>query len=998
MKKTILSLFILLSVNVFAQLSPRARFGIVNDTTDFGINIPKGSEVVDLKDSLIYLCVQSATEFDDLTSASVKFKWINGYTGDTANIAYLNQENEFIRDQIFNGDTIPLKVLKNDSLVLDISADTLTGGLTALNIYTDGTNGRHGRLTIFDVGDDAHSYSPEKDVIIGLQRRWGTSFWTQNILWDQGVKGWKIQNNSYPATAIEIGMEGVGFYTKPIGATTFSKQVLIMELRNTGVSTPIFADDPDTGRIIQPWTSFFMDMGDTSDARSWLGSVNPPIKIRSATSTDATLPLIELQRRTKGMGIRMYNADNKALELYRYSSDSAMAGVGINLIRLRGTYFPSASATVIAGDQLGCIRANGYDGTDIRRSSSLSFEVDGSPAGGAIPGKVVFRNNTNQHMCTFYNNGNQWLKGDLRIGNVLPVAANALGQNFIIGNTGNSMGMSILTSDVNYAGVVFGSVSSNRYADILGNYSQNALYIETKKTGGIIYLSSGNGVLSMTLAANQDVELAAKLKIGSILNSVSDTIVSDSSGYLKKRLATSLPIPSKVQDSLNNIYTQAQVTAFDSLAKQDLRVDMINHDSLVKSSIRTEYVNHDSVTKQTIRTEYINHDSTTKQTIRTEYVNHDSTAVQGLRVEMNNHDTLVRQYVRTWIDSSTVLENHDTLVTAHSKKIATKYDVATKTTTDSIPFIHNATRNSTYLRNSTDRVTLGSGATTANINRKLHVAGSMYLADTMFFPSSLYFFAYNGEYFKSPFLFNIGGISVTSYDVNFKSLNNDATVDSVLTLEVGQVKRTYTAPGALAIDTMKIVRTDQIDTLTQKLYLTGISSQDTAKRILGYNVATGEVKAMRYIHGVASADSLIEGVNNYITIGGTQYLYYKISTAGASSGGTTVRDTVGVLIQGDSCRILFSGHYKVRLWVAATTSNANDKIRVKIFTNNIPSATSLGRFLINSAGTGNQTTENYMWYKEFSANDWISFRVANITGARAIYISDMKFYIERSYD
>ncbi|MFA5715883.1 MAG: hypothetical protein WC998_09090, partial [Candidatus Paceibacterota bacterium] len=227
----------------------------------------------------------------------------------------------------------------------------------------------------------------------------------------------------------------------------------------------------------------------------------------------------------------------------------------------------------------------------------------------------------------------------------------------------------------------------------------------------------------------------------------------------------------------------------------------------------------------------------------------------------------------------------------------------------------------------------------------------------------------------------------------YNSFSDTIIVDSANTF-----KKRLATPGILSIDTMKIVRTDQIDTLTRKLYLTGISSQDTAKRILGYNVATGEVKAMRYIHGLASADSLIEGVNNYVTIGGAQYLYYKISTAGASSGGTTVRDTVGVLIQGDSCRILFAGHYKVRLWVAATTSNANDKIRVKLFTNNIPSATSLGRFLINSAGTGNQTTENYMWYKEFSANDWISFRVTNITGARAIYISDMKFYIERSYD
>jgi hypothetical protein len=346
------------------------------------------------------------------------------------------------------------------------------------------------------------------------------------------------------------------------------------------------------------------------------------------------------------------------------------------------------------------------------------------------------------------------------------------------------------------------------------------------------------------------------------------------------------------------------------------------------------------------------------------------------------------------VDTTKVVMFNDTL---SAGKIATKYEILSKTITDSIPFIHNATRHSTYLRNSTDRVTIGSGVTTANVNRKLHVAGSMYVADTIFFPSGLYFFD-AGEYFKTNYSWQMGNLTITGSDLYFKGLTSDSSIDSVLTLEDGRVKRTYVSPGVLSIDTMKIVRTDQIDTLTQKLYLTGISKQDTATRVLGYNVGTGEVKAMRYIHGVASADSMVAGGNNYITIGGTQYLYYKINTSGASPGAMAVRDTVGVLIQGDSCKILTAGHYKIRVWVAATTSNANDKIRIKLFTNNVANPTALGRFLINSMGTGNQSTENYMWYKEFSVNDWISFHVTNITGSRAVYISDMKFFIERVYE
>jgi hypothetical protein len=58
---------------------------------------------------------------------------------------------------------------------------------------------------------------------------------------------------------------------------------------------------------------------------------------------------------------------------------------------------------------------------------------------------------------------------------------------------------------------------------------------------------------------------------------------------------------------------------------------------------------------------------------------------------------------------------------------------------DSLSWVYNATRHSVYPRYySTARVTIGSNVTTANINRKLHVAGSMFLQDTLWFPSGNY--------------------------------------------------------------------------------------------------------------------------------------------------------------------------------------------------------------------------------------------------------------------
>jgi hypothetical protein len=54
--------------------------------------------------------------------------------------------------------------------------------------------------------------------------------------------------------------------------------------------------------------------------------------------------------------------------------------------------------------------------------------------------------------------------------------------------------------------------------------------------------------------------------------------------------------------------------------------------------------------------------------------------------------------------------------------------------TDSVPWVYNAIRHSVYPRAySTARVSIGDNATTANINRKLHVAGSMYVLDTIHF-------------------------------------------------------------------------------------------------------------------------------------------------------------------------------------------------------------------------------------------------------------------------
>jgi len=151
------------------------------------------------------------------------------------------------------------------------------------------------------------------------------------------------------------------------------------------------------------------------------------------------------------------------------------------------------------------------------------------------------------------------------------------------------------------------------------------------------------------------------------------------------------------------------------------------------------------------------------------------------------------------------------------------------------------------------------------------------------------------------------------------------------------------------------------------------------------NVSFSGLLTYKFCHAVGSSDSI-----NYTPIV-TQNLYTKINT-----GVFAVHDTLGIIIRGDSLKVQYAGDYKIHCWLSATTSNANDKLRIRLYTNNSPNATSLGRWIINSAGTGNGQSQNFMWYKKsMAANTWISIRITNLTASRNPNITDFKVYIEK---
>ncbi len=140
----------------------------------------------------------------------------------------------------------------------------------------------------------------------------------------------------------------------------------------------------------------------------------------------------------------------------------------------------------------------------------------------------------------------------------------------------------------------------------------------------------------------------------------------------------------------------------------------------------------------------------------------------------------------------------------------------------------------------------------------------------------------------------------------------------------------------------------------------------------------------QYRHAVGSADSIVG-----YSVGGTKDIYYKLAPT------FTTHEADSVTMAADSAVIITAGDYEIHCWLQVTTAGANDKIRIKLYENGIPSPTTLGRWIINSDGSSTQSeTKYFMWYIVGAAvGDKFSIRAANITGNRAVFCTDLKLYV-----
>ena len=109
--------------------------------------------------------------------------------------------------------------------------------------------------------------------------------------------------------------------------------------------------------------------------------------------------------------------------------------------------------------------------------------------------------------------------------------------------------------------------------------------------------------------------------------------------------------------------------------------------------------------------------------------------------------------------------------------------------------------------------------------------------------------------------------------------------------------------------------------------------------------------------------------------------------------GTTIIDTVGVTIRGDTSKLQLPGDYSVKILADIASVNGND-FNIGCRVNNILITTS--SWQATTIGATNFTPIDYEWYlKGVTANSWISFWITNLTNNDDPTIRRFKIIIEK---
>ena len=89
------------------------------------------------------------------------------------------------------------------------------------------------------------------------------------------------------------------------------------------------------------------------------------------------------------------------------------------------------------------------------------------------------------------------------------------------------------------------------------------------------------------------------------------------------------------------------------------------------------------------------------------------------------------------------------------------------------------------------------------------------------------------------------------------------------------------------------------------------------------------------------------------------------------------------------------GDFEIQISVRFTAANANDAWQIKVYKNHLAMDSSVGRFIIRSAGSGLPDTRSYFWYlQDLAIGDDISFHMTNLSASRDPTFLDFKIYMK----
>jgi hypothetical protein len=248
--------------------------------------------------------------------------------------------------------------------------------------------------------------------------------------------------------------------------------------------------------------------------------------------------------------LALHTADSataSALEMHMHSDTASRGAIGY-FARTRGT--EGSPNAVQSGDTLGQIDAIGFDGTDFALSSSIEFEVDGTPGANDMPGRIVFKTAAD---------GTQTLTERMRIeqngyvGIGTAGAASAplhlvgsagLGQLIAAGTATTNVNALSITQTWNNAGVTFTAIKAN-ITDTTSNASSilmdlqvgsdTKFMVRKDATHNKTWFAGNNGNLQISLGGSGGMLLGATdVTIGTSvratagkLNVTSGTITTD---------------------------------------------------------------------------------------------------------------------------------------------------------------------------------------------------------------------------------------------------------------------------------------------------------------------------------------------------------------------------------------------------------------------------------------------------------------------------------------